>query len=337
MATVILNVTQLQAMENDLAADYELGRDIDASATVDWNGGAGFLPIGQAGAFTGQLDGKGHKVTDLCVNRPGNEVGLFKEIGGAGVVKNIGLKDCDIVGKGACLAYRNDGEIDRCYATGVAADPTASWVAGLVVLNNGVISECRTDVAVDASANGGSGGDAGGLVGDNGGTITDCYARGDVTAAGYAGGLVQLNSGTVVNCYSTGSVSGGSGAGGLIEDNSGTVTNSFWDTEASGQAASDGGTGKTTAQMKSVATFQAANWAISRVWNVVAGCNAGYPCLINVDSCCIASESPTVDRTVAESKVSLEAVRNLEIVYGGRAYVGKAGNFVYESRYHRHV
>ncbi len=36
----------LQAMENDLAADYELGNNIDASLTSIWNGGLGFDPIG---------------------------------------------------------------------------------------------------------------------------------------------------------------------------------------------------------------------------------------------------------------------------------------------------
>lgn len=47
--------------------------------------------------------------------------------------------------------------------------------------------------------------------------------------------------------------------------------------------------------------------------------------------------SGLVDQTVVGHKVSLEAIRNLEIVYGGRAYIGKTGDFVYESRYHRNV
>ena len=46
MATTITNVTELQAMENDLDGDYVLGNNIDASATSGWNGGLGFDPIG---------------------------------------------------------------------------------------------------------------------------------------------------------------------------------------------------------------------------------------------------------------------------------------------------
>jgi len=49
------------------------------------------------------------------------------------------------------------------------------------------------------------------------------------------------------------------------------------------------------------------------------------------------SESESVDKTVIGNKVSLEAIRNLEIVYGGRDYVSKSGIWVHESRYHRNV
>jgi hypothetical protein len=61
--------------------------------------------------------------------------------------------------------------------------------------------------------------------------------------------------------------------------NYGTVSNCFWDTETSGQSTSDGGTGKTTAEMKSIATFSGAGWDIIAVapgetndaytWNII--------------------------------------------------------------------
>lgn len=49
------------------------------------------------------------------------------------------------------------------------------------------------------------------------------------------------------------------------------------------------------------------------------------------------SGQDTVDQTIIGNKVSLEAIRNLEIVYGGRDYISKLGNWVHESRYHRNV
>jgi hypothetical protein len=41
---------------------------------------------------------------------------------------------------------------------------------------------------------------------------------------------------------------------------SGTVTGCFWDTQTSGQATSAGGTGKTTAELQTAATFLDAGW-----------------------------------------------------------------------------
>jgi len=89
------------------------------------------------------------------------------------------------------------------------------------------------------------------------------------------------NEGIVSNSYSTGSVSSSVTAGGLVGAG-GTVHNSFWDTETSGQATSAGGTGKTTAEMNSIATFSGASWNIvtvanpgthnpSYIWNIVDG------------------------------------------------------------------
>ena len=65
---------------------------------------------------------------------------------------------------------------------------------------------------------------------------------------------------------------------GLNEDS--TVSDSFWDTETSGQSTSDGGTGKTTAEMEDISTFSGATWNIiavanpgtrnlSYIWNIV--------------------------------------------------------------------
>jgi hypothetical protein len=75
----------------------------------------------------------------------------------------------------------------------------------------------------------------GGVVGyNNGGSITNCYNTGDVTATGmytYVGGVVGYNEqGTVKNCYNTGSVSdsGNSDVGGVVGRNTGgSVTNCY--------------------------------------------------------------------------------------------------------------
>jgi len=56
-------------------------------------------------------------------------------------------------------------------------------------------------------------------------------------------------------------VTGSIDIGGLVGyDNSSTVTNSFWDMQTSGWSTSGGGTGKTTAEMKTLSTFTNAGW-----------------------------------------------------------------------------
>jgi hypothetical protein len=113
--------------------------------------------------------------------------------------------------------------------------------------------------------------------------VRDSYSTGSVNGDRWVGGLVGSNyKSTVSNSYSSGSVTGGSWVGGLVGENAGTVDNSFWDTETSGQATSDGGTGKTTAEMHDIATFSGAGWNIiavaspstrnsAYIWNIVNG------------------------------------------------------------------
>ncbi|MDO9226821.1 MAG: filamentous hemagglutinin N-terminal domain-containing protein [Pseudomonadota bacterium] len=63
--------SDLQGMDGNLFGHYALGSDIDASATVGWNGGAGFMPIGQGTYyFQGQFNGLGHTISGLSINRP---------------------------------------------------------------------------------------------------------------------------------------------------------------------------------------------------------------------------------------------------------------------------
>ncbi|MDH4270195.1 MAG: hypothetical protein OEV52_07865, partial [Dehalococcoidia bacterium] len=91
--------------------------------------------------------------------------------------------------------------------------------------------------------------------------------------SGYVGGVVGLNLwGSISSCYSTGTVSGKRPVGSLVGENSeGTVNNSFWDTETSGQATSDGGTGKATAEMQDIDTFtDTETEGLDEPWDITA-------------------------------------------------------------------
>jgi hypothetical protein len=177
-----------------------------------------------------------------------------------------------------------EGSVSDCYATGNVDGERE--VGGLVGGNAGTVSDSYSTGNVTAVDT------VGGLVGGNliDGNVSNSYSTGNVTGESYVGGLVGLNEeGTVRNSYSTGSVAGNSTVGGLVGWNEeGALNNSFWDTETSGQPTSAGGPGKTTAQMKNIATFSEAGWNITAVanagirnpayiWNIVDGVT--YPFL----------------------------------------------------------
>ena len=69
----------------------------------------------------------------------------------------------------------------------------------------------------------------GGVVGQNGGSVENCYNTGAVNSSGNrVGGVVGYNSRIVKNCYNTGAVnSSGNWVGGVVGVNSGSVTNCY--------------------------------------------------------------------------------------------------------------
>jgi hypothetical protein len=131
--------------------------------------------------------------------------------------------------------------------------------------------------------------EVGGLVGFVDGPISNCYCEAVVSGNDYIGGLVGWNHGTITNCYSKGgSVSGNRWFGGLVGYNGyrGTVMDSFWDIQTSAQTDSAGGTGLTTTEMQTAATFLQAGWdfvgetenGTEDIWAICEGTN--YPRLV---------------------------------------------------------
>jgi len=301
------NSLQGLAHSSKLSGNYVLGADIDASATSGWNSSEGFVPIGNGGSFfTGRFDGLGHVIRDLAINRSQNLVGLFGVTASSADIRNVGLSGGTVRGQGnvGALAGINNGAVRMSYATGSVNGSDS--VGGLVGINNSTVSNSYATGSVTGSffvgglvgfnmnstvsnsyatgsVSGGS--DVGGLMGHNEeGTVSNSYATGSVTGSGPVGGLVGHNyMGTVENSYATGSVTGSSAVGGLVGSNLGSVSNSFWDTDTTGQATSAGGTGKSTAQMKQLATYTAAGWDIDdaggtgKIWRIYDG--DSYPLL----------------------------------------------------------
>ena len=222
---------------------YKLVADIDLT-------GVALTPVGsRATPFLGQFQGHRYEVLHWTDSRHASDVALFGFIGEGGWVGNLGVTDVNVAGEEvvAALAVRNEGIIQRCYATGCVSG--SETVGGLVAYNVGRIMDSYSEVTVLGSD------DAAGLVSANGGDIENCYTTGAVsTTGGYTGGLVGHNWGTISRCYAAGPISY-QRAGGLVDENNGVVFNCFWDIDSTGLSDSAEGKGRHTAEMKQAATF----------------------------------------------------------------------------------
>ncbi len=263
--------------------------DIDASETASWfsNGSGGYYGWTSIGNnpnyFTGSYNGNVHTIDGLYINRPGSDYqGLF---GGAyeATISNLGVKNAVITGRhyaGGLVGYNyNNSTVTNCYFTGSVTG--GYHVGGLVGDNySSTVSKCYTTGSVTGTPM------VGGLVGSSqySSSVSNSYSRCSVSGGLYEiGGLVGgiFYSATVTNSYSTGSVVGPNFyLGGLVGRNYSCppVSNGFWDVETSGLPTSDGGTGKTTAEMKTNSTFIDAGWDPG-IWNMGDGINNGYPYL----------------------------------------------------------
>ena len=242
---LIYDVYDLQNMSRDLNLSYVLANDINASVTKDWNGGAGFVPVGDDSGsyvipvppfpiiypnrFKGDLFGNGHTITGLTINRPSKSyVGLFGWAEAGSNITDVSLVGVNISGFGNVggLVGRISGNVSNCSANGtVSARGTAGVLAGGL--------ESGASLSTSSSSGKVSGySSLGGLVGTSSGTISRCFSTADASGSGSAGGLTGFNAGSVANSFSCGAVtggySGGAGAGGFIgEDNRGTMMNCY--------------------------------------------------------------------------------------------------------------
>jgi len=234
---VITNISELQAVDNDLEAHYILDTDINAANTTKWNGGKGFEPIGGTRSyqgsfppsFNGSLNGNGHTVSGLLINRSNSDnSALFSWIGDSGSVSNISIQNATVTGsiRTAGLVGVNDGKITTATVTGEITG--SDDVGGLVASNNGIVHNSSANTTVSATDSFLSG-----FVGSNKGTITSSSATGTVNGSvaasngtNYVGGLVAINQGQIRNSTTRISINGSYAVGGLVGWNvRGTIIN----------------------------------------------------------------------------------------------------------------
>ena len=184
------------------------------TANIDLNNEPNWTPIGTEDTlFQGTFDGGGHQITDLKIGK--------REYGGLfGNVRGATIQNCNVTGEvngynysGGIVGYANDNtHILNCSfqgnvegngqdrggivgSTSIGCDVSGCFVTGTVTGGNCV----------------------GGIAGNGVGTIKNCYALADVTAAGdSAGGIAGYAYNlSIENCYYSGKVSSNGNAGGI--------------------------------------------------------------------------------------------------------------------------
>ena len=225
-------------------ADLVNGGKTDINITLDKNidlTGKGWTPIGTSfdNSYKGTFDGGGHTITGLTVTTNDQFVGLFGYLNRAGTVKNVVMEGIQITSNhmfgctGGVVGY-SWGTIENCSVSGSVSG--TDCVGGVVGSQKaGSIIGCCTSATVKGTHY------VGGVAGEKWGTMTACYATGNVTLEIasqknlYGGGVVGLNGGSrVLACYATGNVTstgsstGNVHIGGLFGDSYTTVTACYW-------------------------------------------------------------------------------------------------------------
>ena len=229
----LMNIAELV---NGGKTDINITLDTDIDLTgKDWT------PIGTDydNAYTGTFDGGGHTITGLTVTTNDQFVGLFGYLNRAGTVKNVVMEGIQITsnhmsGSTGGVAGFSWGTIENCSVSGSVSG--TKCVGGVVGAQKaGSITGCSSSATVKGTV------DVGGVAGEKWGTMTACYATGNVTLEIDSpkdlsgGGLVGFNGGSgVLACYATGNVTstgsstGNVHIGGLFGDNYTTVTACYW-------------------------------------------------------------------------------------------------------------
>ena len=225
-------------------AELVNGGKTDINITLDKNidlTGKDWTPIGTSfdNSYTGTFDGGGHTITGLTITTKDQFVGLFGYLNRAGTVKNVVMEGIQITsnhmfGNTGGVAGFSWGTIENCSVSGSVSG--TKCVGGVVGAQKaGSITGCSSSATVKGTV------DVGGVAGEKWGSITACYATGNVTLEIDSpknlsgGGLVGFNGGSgVLACYATGNVTstgsstGNVHIGGLLGDNYTTVTACYW-------------------------------------------------------------------------------------------------------------
>ena len=184
-----------EAAQSDPSLNCTLTEDINMT-------GKTWTQVGMSRNYTGTFDGQGHTITGLNISSSDNSVALFADIGGAGKVMNLQLKDVTYNGSTAMggIAHGNSGTITACSVTGTLTNTTNNGaVGGIAAINYGTITACWFNGTITGGSNVGGIAVFNSNAGSYDGKITACYWSGDVISDGVWGGYDTIGTTKVDN------------------------------------------------------------------------------------------------------------------------------------------
>lgn len=301
LANPYAEITTVSAPIDFTGKKVVLDNDIELNDITDWQlwgqnvYAEPWLPIGtdlserggfNAQPFTGTFDGQGHTISGMYIeldavpSAMSGTWGLFGQLGGSAVVKNVAVVNSVLNGQpyddgafrpanynnqnlsrpGLLVGVVNGADyssritISNCYTQGkiLVAEPNYTGYAG------GLTARIEKNASVDNSY---------AIVDIEGGNSGSCGLVGYVNSSSSVG---------ISNSYSAGHTFHGMSGG------SANITNSYYNQDFVSQPYQYpyhvyGGTGKTTAEMKQKSTYE--GWDFETVWGISTGINDGYPFL----------------------------------------------------------
>jgi filamentous hemagglutinin family protein len=215
-SVIILRTVNDLLKLNDSANDwtrFALAGDIDASVTSTWNAGLGYAPAVMDGTFHAYVNGLGHTLSNLYINRPSQDnVGL---IGNAQYTKVSNIKVTgSVTGRnnvGLVMGASDGGVFNNVRTSGtVKGNNNVGGVSGFI--DSGSAANINSAANVEGNS----------LVGGIFGSVTSIgldylWSTGNVTGSNQVGGLVgYLEDGSLEYGYALGNILGASMVGGAV-------------------------------------------------------------------------------------------------------------------------
>ena len=182
----------------EIARHLDFGNDLhylNLANKTTWTTNTGWLRID---SLTAVLEGNGNTISGLYIQRDEAGQGLFRQLGGSGLIRNLGLLGVNVSSMSSNFAggfVSNLGE----------RNIINSYVWGTIAGNQLI----------------------GGLASGNRGTIANSYARVTIDSQGASGGLYARSLALVNNSYVRGFIGGSSRVGAIVSETSGSIEDSY--------------------------------------------------------------------------------------------------------------